>query len=106
MKTDVSMLASTEDTVACSLKKNSAKQNQNASGKISYVVRKVLLPLTIAPIGDCISFKPKQEEDITRCFVEDLVALRSGSIADKHTFVQSMSDLYEKHLKHSPHGDL
>lgn len=99
MKTDSEAVdQDTQEVEVQKAPRNNVKQSQNASSKVSYVVKKVLLPLTVAPIGDRVSFKCRHEDDMGKSFVEELMAMKSESIADKERFVQTMSDLYERHV--------
>lgn len=71
------------------------KPNQNASSKISQVVQRVLTPLLDAPIGQFVSFQLRDNEEVDRRYLQYLSECDPGSIKDKTSFIQKMSDIYD-----------
>ena len=71
------------------------KPVQNASNKISQVVRQVLVPMLTAPIGSYISFRAGDPSRVGRELLERLRETEPDTVRDRGAFVARMSSLYD-----------
>jgi hypothetical protein len=76
-----------------------SKVSQNASTKVMSVVNKVLLPLLSAPLGDSVSFQVKDISDLNQEYFKSLSEMEPEVVKDKTKFLQTMTDIYERHQR-------